>query len=142
MHDRSNLHAGGASNGVLDFEQARSFALQPLQRILYGLALCFLAALLATEAKVAWAAQSGGSPNDITAIKLCPVAGKWIDRRVEATSSIPESRLAPPQLGAILQHTFVAKWGVSPAPRSPRPVSVAEHPYFSALLFLRPPPAL
>jgi hypothetical protein len=126
---------------VLDFEQTRSFVLQPVRRILYGIALCFLAALLATEAKVAWAAHSDGFPNDMTAIKLCPVAGKLIDRKAEATSPIPQSRLDTTQLSTIRQDSFVVRWGVKLAPRRPLLVSVAEHLYFSAPLFLRPPPA-
>lgn len=132
---------GEASNRVLDFEQTRSSALQPVRRILYGIALCFLAALLATEAKVAWVAHTGGFPNDMTAIKLCPVAGKLIDRKAESTPPTPVSRLGSTQASAVLQGSFVIQWGVKPVRRRPLLVSVAEHPCFSPPLFLRPPPS-
>jgi hypothetical protein len=63
------------------------FRLQSIRQITCGFALCFLAALLAVEAKVAWTACSGESPNDTAAIKLCPVAGKHVDPKLQDAPS-------------------------------------------------------
>jgi hypothetical protein len=134
---------GSASNLMIDFGQVRFFELHPVRRIICGVALCFLAALLATEAKAAWVASAGGSPNDITAVKLCSVAGK----RLESAMDSPLARSHNPidwiQVAAVCLNTtpFVQWRSFSTAdPRgSGTPLELS---YFSPPLFLRPPPAL
>src|SRR5215469_17020131 len=63
---------------MLDCQQVRFFPLPSARRLIFGLALCFLAALLAVDAKAAWVACAGHSPNDISAAKLPPAVGKWL----------------------------------------------------------------
>jgi hypothetical protein len=118
------------------------FKLQPVRRIIYGVALCFLAVLLAMEAKAAWAASAGHSPTDITAVKLCPDAGKHL----EATTDAPLARSYGPteltQVTAVcLNATPFAQWSLSSTANPQSSSTPKELSYFSPPLFLRPPPA-
>lgn len=115
--------------------------MHPLRQFIYGLTLCFLAALLAVEAKAAWAANNQ-SPNDITAVKLCLAVGKQVDLAVEDAA---HSSSHPVQLAK----TGMALRGSAFPERNRRRVDsfecsrrFIELSFFSATLFLRPPPAL
>jgi hypothetical protein len=115
--------------------------LHPLRQFIYGLALCFLAALLAVEAKAAWAANNQ-SPNDISAVKLCPAAGKQVD---SATEEITHSSAHPMQfakIGMALKGSAFPERNRAHADAFEAPRQFTERSFFSATLFLRPPPAL
>jgi hypothetical protein len=115
--------------------------LHPLRQFIYGLALCFLAALLAVEAKAAWAANNQ-SPNDVSAAKLCPAAGKQVDCATAdgAHSSAPPMQLA--KIGMELKGSAFPERDRSRPDAFEAPRRFTELSFFSATLFLRPPPAL
>jgi hypothetical protein len=94
------------------------------------------------EAKVAWVASAGSSPNDFTAVKLCPVAGKWIDPKLADKSSNAHRTIPSTQFSASYLRTFVANWAIRPIANRQRSVGIKELSYFSAPMFFRPPPAL
>jgi len=131
---------------VIDFDSVRSFpVLQPVRRFIYGLVLCFLAALLATEAKAAWAADRAGVPSDISAVKLCPPAIKRIEASVAPAPHFPVGPLGrdffvPTAIG--IQDPFLAVGSGSREIGPQRPKQVTTLPFFSPSLFLRPPPSL
>lgn len=91
----------GPNNPVVDFEQARSCPLSPARRIVFGIMLCFLAALFAVETKVAWVANAGTSPSDLTAAKLCPVAGKIIESKLHPAHNSAHFPSFPVSMAAI-----------------------------------------
>jgi len=126
---------------VLNFVQVGSFKLKPVRRIVYGAALCFLAALLAVEAKVAWTANAGNTPSDITAVKLSPVPTTRISSAVHAASA--------GSTDFIVVAAFIATCRIilSLHQASGRPAfdfkavrRLAELSFFSPPLFFRPPP--
>ena len=126
---------------MLDFEQVRLFTLQPVRQIIYGAALCILAVLLAVEAKVAWTASAGGAPNDLTAVKLCPVPGKCIDPRIHIASPDIFKSVTATDLAASCLISFVSKWTSRRDANRQDPQGLAELSFFSPPLYLRPPPA-
>jgi hypothetical protein len=132
---------GNSSTQVLDFEQVRSFKLQPVRQIIYGGALCILAALLAVEAKVAWTASADGAPNDLTAVKLCPTPGKCIHPIIQVASPDTLSPITASELAATYLITFASKWSSGPVAKRRDTQRLAELSFFSPPLFLRPPPA-
>lgn len=131
-----------ASGLVVDFDSVRSFSvLQPVRRFIYGLALCFLAALLATEAKAAWAANGAGVPSDISAVKLWPEAMKQVASRGQ-TASRPMA--VPIRLACLSVDRAAALPPASCEPFESRlrlSIPVARLLCFSPSLFLRPPPS-
>lgn len=126
---------------MLDFEQVRSFKVQPVRQIIYAAVLCVLAALLAVEAKVAWTASAGGAPNDITAVKLCPASGKCIRPAIRVASRSALSPVTAAEFAATYLITFVSKWNSRPVAHRQDSEGLAELSFFSPPLFLRPPPA-
>ena len=115
--------------------------MHPLRQFIYGLALCFLAALLAVEAKAAWAANNQ-SPNDISAVKLCPAAGKQVDFATEEAAHSSGHPLQLAKIGVELKGSAFPERNRSRADAFEAPRRFTELSFFSATLFLRPPPAL
>lgn len=110
-------------------------------RILFGAALCFLAALLAVDAKVAWAAHAGGQPNDLTAVKLSPIAAKSIELKARASQPEPH-RSVTPLLTSLPSHPPVIPVASSRrTPQSPLKRLPIADAYLSAQ-FVRPPPSI
>jgi hypothetical protein len=119
------------------------FELHPVRRIICGVALCFLAALLATEAKAAWVANAGSSPSDITAVKLCPVAGKQLQAAIDVPLARSHNPIDSIHVIAVCQCTTpFAQWSISSTANPQSSGTPLELSYFSPPLFLRPPPAL
>jgi hypothetical protein len=113
-----------------------------MRQFVYGLLLCFLATLLAVGAKAAWVADAGGSPTDLSAVKLCPPLGKHL-----AAAISPDLRSAPKLADsmdssadhradpiATLRRLCDCDPRVSP--------SIAPALFSSTSLFRRPPPSL
>lgn|SRR5690348_18281708 len=128
-------------NPVVDCEQERSFKLPPARRIFFGAALCFLAALLAVDAKVAWVADAGSRPNDLTAVKLSPIAAKTIELKAQSAPPEPHHTAAlllaaiPAQPASI---PFSASLQLLRSPSS----QLAILDFRSPALFIRPPPSI
>ena len=115
--------------------------MSPARRIIFGTVLCFLAALLAVEAKVAWVADAGGQPNDLTAAKLSPITAKSIEQKAQASQPEPLYSSAlilaalPAQPASI---PFATSLQLIQSPLQ-HITMVRAH---SAVLFVRPPPSL
>jgi hypothetical protein len=135
------IRRSSASNRMLDFGQARLFELQPVRRIIYGLALCFLAALLALEAKAAWVANAGGSPSDLSAVKLCPSIPR-IDSEFACTSVPSQAPIDPIQPIDLLERPANARWRSFSTEGNEGSIRITGLAFFSGSLFFRPPPAL
>jgi hypothetical protein len=129
-----------SSTLMVDSVQKRSYALSPARRILFGAILCFLAALFAVEVKVAWVANAGTSPNDYTAAKLCPVAGKLIEQKLHSSVSSENQSKGLLQL-AVITLAFalpIRKFLQQNYP--PTFSGICQSHDFSAFFFYRPPP--
>jgi len=115
--------------------------MQRVRRIVFGLVLCFLAALLAVEAKMAWAGCSGNSPSDLTAIKLCPSIEKWIATGSDA-ASLHRPAATASWTGAALPalNSNSLQYPPRPAARQRPRRAIAGFGDFSPALHLRPPP--
>jgi len=114
--------------------------LQPVRQFIYGLTLCFLAALLATEAKAAWAANGAGVPSDLSAIKLCPAGIKRVEISIAPAPHPPLSPVDSVVLSADTRpHLLLLARGYCESD-PPGPAKIAELPFFSQPLFQRPPP--
>jgi hypothetical protein len=127
---------------MLDFGQAGWFELQPVRQIIYGLALCFLAIMLAVEAKAAWVANAGQSPSDLSAVKLCPSSAARVHPESACLSAPPQKSIDPIQPAALLESPATSKWKSFSSQRDEALIRVTELPFFSASLFFRPPPAV
>lgn len=116
--------------------------MRSVRQIVYGVALCFLAALLAIEAKAAWAASANGSPSDISAVKLCLSAIKPIESRPAHTSPTASCLIEATSACAFFENVRLTKgktFFTSVEQSSARPIKLV---YFSPSRFLRPPPVL
>lgn len=125
----------------------RSSAVPALGRVLLACSLCLLAFAFAIEAKMAWYAPALGPTRDISAAKAWPT-----DIPVVADE---HASIIPIPLGSSFQFLSrstavftaatgaIAAAGVSETRLLARhPVPVSSRPYFTPLVFLRPPPAL
>jgi hypothetical protein len=132
-----------ASGRVIDCDSVGSFSiLQPNRQFVYGLLLCFLAALLATEAKAAWAADWAGVPSDISAVKLCSPPMKQIEVSI---APLPDLPAGPPRFARAwigVQSPFLAALSMAREINWRASGRISSLPFSSFSLFLRPPPEL
>ncbi len=123
---------------MIDFGQMKP----AMRQFVYGLLLCFLATLLAVEAKAAWVADAGGSPTDLSAVKLCPAPGKHITAAIA-----PDLRTASKLADSIdssadrKAHRLASPRRLSDSDLRVSP-SIARALSSSTSLFRRPPPSL
>ena len=130
-----------ASKQMVDCAQARFFTLPRVRRIIFGLTLCFLAALFAVEAKAAWVANAGHTPNDFTAVKLCPVSGKWIESQNNSAYRTSNSNTVMPQHVLFFAPPSLINRGLARSVVYSNPSALLHSIYFSAPQFFRPPPS-
>lgn len=127
---------------MIDFQKARSFVLKSARRIICGVALCFLAALLAFEAKTAWVANAGEFPTDLTAVKLSPAAVKPTDAKVACSSPMLTGSTQAIEACSAFDKAYAAKDRRHAAIYEQKMASVARLACFAPPQFLRPPPVL
>ena len=122
-----------------DCEQVRPIKQFPARQIVFGVLLCFLAALLAIDAKVAWVAAASSQPNDLTAVKLSPLATNSTEQKAQVSQ--PDPQLVTSQNVAALQTDPVMPASFAPSSSTPSPATHAVRTGSSTVThLLRPPP--
>ena len=130
---------------MVDFDSVKGFSqVRPLRQFIYGLALCFLAALLAVEAKAAWVANDR-SPNDISAVKLSPAPGEHTHAAIAAIAAKISSGDGHDHIDlvAVILEAASSKRGHTCIENAPSDAKqFIERSFLSSSLFFRPPPTL
>lgn len=116
--------------------------MQSARQILCGVALCFLAALLAFEAKTAWVANAGMSPTDLTAVKLSPAVVKPPDAKAACSSPMLTGSTHAIEPCLAFHKAYAAKDRRHAAIYEQEMASFSRLACFAPPQFLRPPPVL
>jgi hypothetical protein len=118
----------------------RFFASAHMRRNTLALGLCLLAVLFALEAKTAWYAPANRQGTDIQNQKARPVDLPAVVSH--GVSTLPPATLAVVFMASVAAIAWTNAHFLRGVDIDFNHISVSTSPYFSPVLFFRPPPAL